>query len=78
MELLILFAGVIYIIETLSVIIQVIYFKLTKGKRIFKMTPIHHHFELVGLTEMKIDYLFWLIQVVGVLLTIYLGIKYYI
>lgn len=78
MELLILFAGVIYIIETLSVIIQVIYFKLTKGKRIFKMTPIHHHFELVGLTEMKIDYLFWLIQVVGVLIAIYLGIKYYI
>ena len=78
MEVLILFAGIIYIIETLSVIIQVIYFKLTKGKRIFKMTPIHHHFELVGLTEMKIDYLFWLIQVVGVLIAIYLGIKYYI
>lgn len=78
MEVLILFAGIIYIIETLSVIVQVIYFKLTKGKRIFKMTPIHHHFELVGLTEMKIDYLFWLIQVVGVLIAIYLGIKYYI
>ncbi|MBQ1281019.1 MAG: phospho-N-acetylmuramoyl-pentapeptide-transferase [Oscillospiraceae bacterium] len=46
--------GLIYIMETLSVILQVGYFKLTHGKRIFKMTPIHHHFEMCGWSEKKI------------------------
>ena len=46
--------GFIYILETVSVILQVGYFKLTHGKRIFKMTPIHHHFELCGWSEEKI------------------------
>ena len=48
-------AGIIYIIETLSDIIQIGYFKLTHGKRVFKMAPIHHHFELCGWSEKKID-----------------------
>lgn len=43
--------GVVYIVETLSVILQVTYFKLTHGKRLFKMSPIHHHFELCGWSE---------------------------
>ena len=47
-----------YICETLSVILQVTYFKLTHGKRIFKMTPIHHHFELCGWSENKIVVVF--------------------
>lgn len=46
--------GIIYIIETASVMIQVTYFKLTHGKRIFKMSPIHHHFEKCGWSEIKI------------------------
>ena len=46
--------GIIYVIETVSVIMQVTYFKLTHGKRIFKMTPIHHHFEKCGWSEIKI------------------------
>lgn len=46
--------GFIYVIEVLSVIIQVIYFKLSKGKRFFKMAPLHHHFELCGLPEESI------------------------
>lgn len=46
--------GIIYIIETLSDILQVTYFKLTHGKRIFKMAPIHHHFEMCGWSEVKI------------------------
>jgi len=46
--------GIVYIIETISVILQVGYFKLTHGKRIFKMTPIHHHFEMSGWSEVKI------------------------
>ena len=46
--------ALIYFVEVLSVIIQVTYFKLTHGKRIFRMTPIHHHFELGGWTEAKV------------------------
>lgn len=50
--------GMIFIIETLSVILQVIFFRMT-GKRIFKMSPIHHHFELVGWSEDKVVLVFW-------------------
>lgn len=54
MPLVLLLVGLIYIIETLSDILQVVYFKLTHGKRIFKMAPIHHHFEMCGWSEKKI------------------------
>ena len=47
-------AGFVYIVETLSVILQVTYFKATHGKRLFKMSPIHHHFEMCGWNEEKI------------------------
>lgn len=50
--------GMIFIIETLSVILQVVFFKLT-GRRIFKMSPIHHHFELLGWSENKVVLTFW-------------------
>ena len=54
MPLVLLLVGFVYIMETLSVILQVSYFKLTHGKRIFKMAPIHHHFEMCGWKEEKI------------------------
>ena len=54
MPLVLIFVGFIYICETLSVILQVGYFKLTHGKRLFKMAPIHHHFEMCGWKEEKI------------------------
>lgn len=54
MPLVLILVGLIYIIETVSVMMQVTYFKLTHGKRIFKMTPIHHHFEMCGWSEVKI------------------------
>ncbi len=54
MPLFIVIVGAIYLIEVLSVIIQVAYFKKTGGKRIFKMAPIHHHFELCGWSETKV------------------------
>ena len=65
--------GFIYMIEVISVIIQVLYFKATKGKRFFKMAPIHHHFELEGYSERKI---FWLFSLVTGLLCLasYLGL----
>jgi phospho-N-acetylmuramoyl-pentapeptide-transferase len=58
-ELLLVLIGGVYVAETLSVIIQVLSFK-TRGKRIFKMTPIHHHFELSGWNEWKVVIRFWL------------------
>lgn len=65
-----IFVGIIYIIETLSVILQVISFKTT-GKRIFKMSPIHHHFEMSGYSEEKIVLLFSIIQLIGCVLGIF-------
>ena len=57
-EILLILIGAVFVIETLSVILQVISFKTT-GKRIFKMSPIHHHFELMGWSEKKVVYTFW-------------------
>ena len=56
--------GIIYTCEALSVVIQVTYFKLTHGKRIFKMSPIHHHFEMSGWSEVKIVYVFSFIAII--------------
>ena len=64
MQLFIPIIGFVYFMETLSVIIQVAYFKKT-GKRVFKMTPIHHHFELSGSTEKEIVFKFSLITLIG-------------
>ena len=64
-----LLVGLIYVIETASVMLQVTSFKLT-GKRLFKMSPIHHHFEMSGWTEWKIDLVFWGIAVVCSALTL--------
>ncbi len=58
MPLVLILVGFVYIVETLSDIIQIIYFKLTHGKRIFKMAPIHHHFEMCGWKEVKIVLVF--------------------
>jgi phospho-N-acetylmuramoyl-pentapeptide-transferase len=53
--------GGVFVAETLSVMIQVTYFKLTGGKRVFRMTPLHHHFELIGWSETQIALRFWLV-----------------
>ncbi len=63
MPLFILIVGLIYLIEVLSVIIQVSYFKITHGKRIFKMAPIHHHFELSGWSEAKVVAIFTIVTI---------------
>ncbi len=60
-ELLLIFLGLIFVIEALSVILQVASFKLT-GKRIFKMSPIHHHFELCGWSEVHVVWFFWAVE----------------
>lgn len=63
--LIIVVVGIIYIVEALSVMIQVTYFKLTHGKRFFKMAPIHHHFEKCGWSELKIVGVFALVTVIA-------------
>ena len=68
-----LFIGLVYILETLSVIIQVAYFKKT-GKRIFKMSPLHHHFELSGYGEVKTVYIFVVIAVVSSAIGYFVGV----
>lgn len=64
MPLILVLVGIVYIVEALSVIMQVLYFKATHGKRIFRMTPIHHHFEMGGWSEVKIFTVFTGITVV--------------
>lgn len=68
-ELLMVVLGGIFVVEALSVITQVFYFKRT-GKRVFKMAPLHHHFELGGMTETKIIVRFWIISILLALLSL--------
>ncbi len=65
MPLFIPIVGIIYAVELVSVVLQVSYFKITHGKRIFKMTPIHHHFELSGWSEPKIVAVFTIITIIA-------------
>ena len=65
---LVFFFGIVYIWDAMTVVIQRVYFKLTHGKRIFRMTPIHHAFEMRGWKEVKIDFFFSLIAIIGVVL----------
>ena len=74
MPLVLILVGIIYIIETMSVILQVGYFKLTHGKRLFKMSPIHHHFEMCGWKEEKICLVFTTVTALMCLVA-WLGIK---
>ncbi len=62
-ELLLMIVGGLFVIETLSVILQVGYFKFSGGKRIFRMAPLHHHFELKGIPESKIIIRFWILSI---------------
>lgn len=63
-HLLALIVGGLFVIETASDVIQVVYFRLTKGRRVFRMAPIHHHFELLGWAEPKVVTRFWLIAII--------------
>lgn len=69
-ELLLPIAGGIFVLETLSVMLQMGYFKLTHGKRLFKMAPIHHHFELCGVPESKVIVRFWIVGAMLMLLAL--------
>ena len=73
MPLVLILVGIVYIFETLSVILQVGYFKLTHGKRLFKMSPIHHHFEMCGWSEKKIVAVFTAVTAIMCVIS-YMGI----
>jgi phospho-N-acetylmuramoyl-pentapeptide-transferase len=62
-EIVLAIIGGLFVLETVSVIVQVVSFKLT-GKRVFKMAPIHHHFEMLGWTESQVVIRFWIISFV--------------
>ena len=64
MPIFLLIVGLIYLVEVLSVIIQVTYFKKTGGKRIFRMAPIHHHFELGGCSETRVVAVFSIVTAI--------------
>ncbi len=66
--------GAVFVAEALSVMIQVVYFKATKGKRFFKMAPLHHHFELLGLSETQISMRLWLAGMIAGLLGVALAL----
>ncbi len=68
LELFLVIIGGVYVIETISVMIQVSYFRFTGGKRVFRMTPLHHHYELGGLEEVKVVSRFWILSIVFALL----------
>lgn len=69
-ELLLPIVGGVFMVEALSVIAQISFFKATSGKRIFRMAPLHHHFELGGLLEAKVTVRFWIIGIVLVLIAL--------
>ena len=73
-ELLLVVLGALFVIETASVAIQIGYFKLTKGKRVFKMAPLHHHFELLGWEEPTVVVRFWILC--GVAICVGFGLFY--
>jgi phospho-N-acetylmuramoyl-pentapeptide-transferase len=72
-ELTLIIVGIVFVLETLSVIIQVISFKST-GRRVFLMSPIHHHFELLGWEEKQIVHAFWAVGLIGSILALLFGV----
>ena len=73
-ELLAVIIGGLFLIEMFSVIIQVGYFRVSKGKRVFKMAPLHHHFEMLGWPEVNVVIRFWIIA--GLCVALGLGVFY--
>jgi phospho-N-acetylmuramoyl-pentapeptide-transferase len=66
--------GVVFVAETMAVILQVLYFKLTGGKRLFRMAPLHHHFEMIGWSETQVTMRFWMVSMVAGMLGVALAL----
>ena len=72
--LLLLFVGFVFVAEALSVMLQVLFFKMTGGRRLFRMAPLHHHFEMMGWSETQVAQRFWLVSMVTGLLGVALAL----
>ena len=68
------YRGFVFVAEALSVMLQVVFFKVTGGRRLFRMAPLHHHFEMMGWSETQVAQRFWLISMVSGLLGVALGL----
>ncbi|MEO8285939.1 MAG: phospho-N-acetylmuramoyl-pentapeptide-transferase [Chloroflexota bacterium] len=66
--------GIVFVAETVTVILQVLYFKMTGGKRLFRIAPLHHHFEMLGWSETQITMRFWMISMVAGMLGVALSL----
>lgn len=75
-EFLLVVIGGVFVLEALSVVIQVTYFRLSGGKRVFRMSPIHHHFELSGWKEPKVVTRFWILGMIFSVLGFLAFLKY--
>jgi phospho-N-acetylmuramoyl-pentapeptide-transferase len=71
------FVGVIFLVEGLSVALQVGYFRISHGRRLFKMAPIHHHFEKIGWSEVQVTQRFWVVQALGAIIGTTLALEVY-
>ena len=67
--------GIVFVIEAVSTILQIIYFQTTGGSRLFRMTPLHHHFELIGWSEPQVVLRLWLLGIIGALIGITLALS---
>lgn len=66
--------GIVFVAETVAVMLQVLYFKLTGGKRLFRMAPLHHHFEMIGWSETQVTMRFWMVSMVAGMLGVALAL----
>ena len=66
--------GIVFVAETMADILQVLYFKLTGGKRLFRKAPLHHHFEEIGWSETQVTMRFWMVSIVGGMLGVALAL----
>jgi phospho-N-acetylmuramoyl-pentapeptide-transferase len=75
MEVLFLVIGFVFVLEAISDVLQILYFKITRGKRLFLMAPLHHHYEIKGYRETDIISLFWLIAIICGIIGLLLGLN---
>jgi phospho-N-acetylmuramoyl-pentapeptide-transferase len=78
MEVLFLIIGFVFVLEAATDVIQILYFKLTHGKRLFLMAPLHHHYEMKGYQETEIISLFWIIAIIFGIIGLLLGINFFL
>ncbi|MDP6606386.1 MAG: phospho-N-acetylmuramoyl-pentapeptide-transferase, partial [Dehalococcoidia bacterium] len=67
--------GIVFVVEALSTVLQIGYFQMTGGGRLFRMTPLHHHFELLGWSEPQVVMRFWLFSVAGAMVGVALALS---